>query len=181
MLTAGQWRWLHCGTRTVLMVFSGQVRPIWAQRHYFLETQLGEISSSHVASMKLTVFWDVASCILVEVYRHFRGAHCAHHKGALIMETVVPLKRRSVSIRLYGASSQKTVTFRMNLASKHRCRSYMVPTVGQVSCLFKWDCCPFVNVCLLSMATSSKKNKVAEEMQVSEENWTLKCFFVEFK
>jgi hypothetical protein len=32
-------------------------------------------------SMKMTVFWDVAPCILVEVYRHFGGACCLHHQG----------------------------------------------------------------------------------------------------
>jgi hypothetical protein len=29
--------------------------------------------------MKMAVFWDVAPCSLVEVYR--RGAHCLHHQG----------------------------------------------------------------------------------------------------
>jgi hypothetical protein len=29
----------------------------------------------------LSVFWDVASCSLVEVYRRFRGAFCLHHQG----------------------------------------------------------------------------------------------------
>jgi hypothetical protein len=32
------------------------------------------------ASMK-SVFWDVAPCSLVEVYRRFRGAYCFHHQG----------------------------------------------------------------------------------------------------
>jgi hypothetical protein len=27
-----------------------------------------------VASIKMAIFWVVASCTLVEVYRHFRGA-----------------------------------------------------------------------------------------------------------
>jgi hypothetical protein len=33
------------------------------------------------ASMKMTVFWDVAPCCLVEVYRRFRCACCLHHQG----------------------------------------------------------------------------------------------------
>jgi hypothetical protein len=33
------------------------------------------------ASMKVTVFWDVTPCSLVEVYRRFRGACCLHHQG----------------------------------------------------------------------------------------------------
>jgi hypothetical protein len=31
------------------------------------------------ASMKITIFWDVAPCSLVEVYRRFRGAYCLDH------------------------------------------------------------------------------------------------------
>jgi hypothetical protein len=31
--------------------------------------------------LKMTVFWDVAPCRLVEVYRRFRGAYCFHHRG----------------------------------------------------------------------------------------------------
>jgi hypothetical protein len=31
------------------------------------------------ASMKMTVFWVVAPCSLVEVYRLFRGVCCLHH------------------------------------------------------------------------------------------------------
>jgi hypothetical protein len=31
--------------------------------------------------MKITDFWDVAPCSLVEVYRRFRGACCLHHQG----------------------------------------------------------------------------------------------------
>jgi hypothetical protein len=29
----------------------------------------------------MTVFWDVASCSLVEVYRRFRGTCCLQHQG----------------------------------------------------------------------------------------------------
>jgi hypothetical protein len=31
--------------------------------------------------MKMAVFWVVATCSLVEVYRRFRGAFCLHHQG----------------------------------------------------------------------------------------------------
>jgi hypothetical protein len=33
------------------------------------------------ASMKMTVFWDVAPCSLVEMYRRIRDAYCLHHQG----------------------------------------------------------------------------------------------------
>jgi hypothetical protein len=32
-------------------------------------------------SMKMSVFWDVAPCILVDTGRRFRGAYCLHHQG----------------------------------------------------------------------------------------------------
>jgi hypothetical protein len=38
------------------------------------------------ASMKMTVFWDVAPCSLVEVYR---GACCLHHQGPLLTDANV--------------------------------------------------------------------------------------------
>jgi hypothetical protein len=34
-----------------------------------------------VASMKVTAFWDIELCILIEVGQHFRGAYCLHHQG----------------------------------------------------------------------------------------------------
>jgi hypothetical protein len=32
------------------------------------------------ANMKMAVFWTVALCSLVEVYRRFRGSCCLHHQ-----------------------------------------------------------------------------------------------------
>jgi hypothetical protein len=32
--------------------------------------------------MNMAVFWVVAPCSLVEVYRRFRGACCLHHEGS---------------------------------------------------------------------------------------------------
>jgi hypothetical protein len=45
--------------------------------------------------MKMTVFWVVAPCSPVEVYRRFIGTCCLHHKGdealiALMMEAATP-------------------------------------------------------------------------------------------
>jgi hypothetical protein len=31
--------------------------------------------------MKMTVFWDVGPCSLVEIDRRFRGSYCLHHYG----------------------------------------------------------------------------------------------------
>jgi hypothetical protein len=33
------------------------------------------------ATLKMAVFWVVAVCSLVEVYRRFRGARCLHYQG----------------------------------------------------------------------------------------------------
>jgi hypothetical protein len=32
-------------------------------------------------SMKMAIFWVVAPCSLVEVYKLFRGPCCLHHQG----------------------------------------------------------------------------------------------------
>jgi hypothetical protein len=33
------------------------------------------------AGMKVTAFWDIAPCSLIEVERRFRGVYCLHHQG----------------------------------------------------------------------------------------------------
>jgi hypothetical protein len=51
-------------------------------------------------STKIAVFWVVAPCSLVEVYRRFRGPCCLHHQGDW-----------SPSTRLHGARTQKTAIY----------------------------------------------------------------------
>jgi hypothetical protein len=46
------------------------------------------------ASMKITVFWDVAACCLVETDRRFRGVYCLHHHG----ESQHPRRQSSPSL-----------------------------------------------------------------------------------
>jgi hypothetical protein len=46
--------------------------------------------------MKITVFWDVAPCSLVDIDQHFRGTYCLHH--ALMMEAVSSSK---ISVSIY--------------------------------------------------------------------------------
>jgi hypothetical protein len=38
----------------------------------------------------MTVFWDVALCILVEIERRFRGAYCLHNQG----EYLKPIEKK---------------------------------------------------------------------------------------
>jgi hypothetical protein len=33
------------------------------------------------ANIQMTVFWDIASCGVIEVDRRFRGVYCLHHQG----------------------------------------------------------------------------------------------------
>jgi hypothetical protein len=46
-------------------------------------------SSRTTRWMKMVVFWVVAPCSLVEVYRRFRGPCCLHHQGSSPSETSV--------------------------------------------------------------------------------------------
>jgi hypothetical protein len=39
----------------------------------------GERAETHVI-LKVTDFWDVAPCILIEIGRRFRGAYCLRHQ-----------------------------------------------------------------------------------------------------
>jgi hypothetical protein len=67
-----------------------------------------EISGSHGDEYEVyRVFWSVAQCSHVEVDRRFRGAYCLHHQD----DDSSPLKRRSTSTWLHGATSQKTLNF----------------------------------------------------------------------
>jgi hypothetical protein len=51
------------------------------------------------ASVKLTVFWDMAPCSLIEADRRFRSAYCLHHQ------------HRFTCKRLHGDISQKAAVF----------------------------------------------------------------------
>jgi hypothetical protein len=68
-----------------------------------------------MVSMKITVFWDIAPCSLVEGDWRLRGACCLHHQGLHSLPSwwrqYTPLKRCSTSMRLHGAVSQKAVIF----------------------------------------------------------------------
>jgi hypothetical protein len=42
------------------------------------------------ASMKMTVFWYIAPCSLVEIDRRFRGAYCLHNQGSAPTRRNIP-------------------------------------------------------------------------------------------
>jgi hypothetical protein len=56
------------------------------------------------ASMKMAVFWVVALCSLVEIYRRFGGTCCLHHQIALMMEAASTYET-SVNSSLHDLSS----------------------------------------------------------------------------
>jgi hypothetical protein len=46
--------------------------------------------------MKMTGFWDVVLCSLVEVYRRFRGAYYLHHQGLMTEASISAQHSRNV-------------------------------------------------------------------------------------
>jgi hypothetical protein len=58
------------------------------------------------ASMKMTVFWDVRLCCLVEAYRRFRGTCCLHHQGdeSLITLMMEAASTTETSINFYSST-----------------------------------------------------------------------------
>jgi hypothetical protein len=58
--------------------------------------------------MKMTVFWDIWPCSIIEVDRRFRCVYCLH-QGERPDDGGKPLKRRSTYTRLHGAISQKAL------------------------------------------------------------------------
>jgi hypothetical protein len=65
-----------------------------------------------VASMKMTSFWDIAPCSLVEVHQHFRGAYFFSHQGSNCWWRQYPtIKQQKTFTWLHGTVSQKSVIF----------------------------------------------------------------------
>jgi hypothetical protein len=48
----------------------------------FCNLQVDQLLVAYTEDTKVAVFWDVAPCSLVEVYRRVRGAYCLLHQGA---------------------------------------------------------------------------------------------------
>jgi hypothetical protein len=53
---------------------------IWIVRAEY-SSPLTQKSSTESVHYKMAVFWEVAPCSLVDVYRRFRGTCCLHHQG----------------------------------------------------------------------------------------------------
>jgi hypothetical protein len=76
-----------------------------------------------VYKVKMTVFWDVAPCSLIKVYRRFKCACCLHHQGDSLSET--PANFYRTSRRNIPEDSHFHTRRRENLES-HRFRKYLI-------------------------------------------------------
>jgi hypothetical protein len=59
--------------------------------------------------LKMTAFWDIALCSLIEVDRSFRGVYC--NEVPWWWMQYAPLKRQCTAARLHSAISQKAIIF----------------------------------------------------------------------
>jgi hypothetical protein len=55
----------------------------------------------------MSVFWDVAPHSPVDTYRRFRYAYCLARHSVLWWPQITPLRRRSISTRLHGATTTR--------------------------------------------------------------------------
>jgi hypothetical protein len=82
------------------------------QREWFIKKQTKKyillviFQTLAAANMKMIVFWSVAPCSLIDVYRRFRGASCPH-AVSLIIEAATTSEKSVYFTRLHGATIQK--------------------------------------------------------------------------
>jgi hypothetical protein len=78
--------------------------------------------------MKMTVFWDVAKCSVVETGGRFRHV--------LMMEIETLMKRRSISTKLCGSTVQKTIVFIsiQNISKTNKRSQALSASNLQISC-----------------------------------------------
>jgi hypothetical protein len=98
-----------CIKHSAVRVYGGAGRQ---QPSTFLTSMRYEVLTE--TSIKMTFFWDVAWCSLLETDRRFRGVYCFLARTTVFMMEAIPLKRRSVSTRLHGTTSQKTSHFQLS-------------------------------------------------------------------
>jgi hypothetical protein len=65
------------------------------------------------AIMKITVFWDVVPCSLVEIDRRFRGTYCLHHQSNHCPSTLsAPVLSKAIRTLLYVTLPRRPNTHR---------------------------------------------------------------------
>jgi hypothetical protein len=68
---------MDCNSRLTWMVVREGV-IVFSSRESF---KFYMLVTRRTVDLKMTVFWGVAPCSLVEIDRHFRGAYCLYHQG----------------------------------------------------------------------------------------------------
>lgn len=78
---------VHCTKNDVvkqqayLLTLIGQKKESIRPLCYIMLQKFVECEVLTSKSMKTTLFWNVASCSLLDIDRHFRGVYCRHHQG----------------------------------------------------------------------------------------------------
>jgi hypothetical protein len=81
--------------------------------------------------MKLTTFWDLQPCILVELYRRFKRAYFFYHQGREITMKMEAVRTYETSVYFYETTRQSAVIFIF------RCRENLKP--HQVDCIVMYE------------------------------------------
>jgi hypothetical protein len=79
------------------------------------------------ASMKMTVFCDVALCRLAEVHRRFRGACCLHHQGPET-SVVIFILLDLIAIIIFGKECKLWMSSYANVSALLLLSPYLGPT-----------------------------------------------------
>jgi hypothetical protein len=67
---------------TRLTGHNGHVRKTWVyspSKIFYKRVRLNFVRCTDM--LKMTVFWDVVPCSLIDIQRRFKGAYCLHYQG----------------------------------------------------------------------------------------------------
>jgi hypothetical protein len=84
-----------------------------------------------VANVKITAFWYIVLCSLIELDWHFGGTHCVHHQR---MRQYAPQKHQSTSVRLHGALFKKAIIFHSVVICAYFNKIYIQHSCAMVVC-----------------------------------------------
>lgn len=141
----------------LVLLFCPALQNRWKQRSRNASEQKWYMKSSLSLDrfnllQKITAFWDMVQCILIEVDRRFRGAYWFHHQvndSGYHDETFLTSARLYTSTRL-RAKSQKDVIFilvaiRTRKSRVLQFRVHLYPTVSLRFYLFRCSLQEFVS------------------------------------
>jgi hypothetical protein len=93
----------------------------WKNAAYQIMPTIANRFTHRSILLKMAVFWVVAPCSLVEVYRPFRGAYCLHHQGDEAARTAVILVNFYQTTRRYNPEDSHLRTHR-----RENLKSYLI-------------------------------------------------------